>query len=582
MKTLPVVCALLLLGRQESSDPRPGLTDVRAQSGIDFINASGDREKRTILSSLGGGVGLLDYDSDGDLDLYFLTKGRNRLYRNQGAMKFEEVTEEAGVGDEGWGIGCAVGDFDNDGLPDLYVTNVGANALYRNRGDGTFEDVTAATGTGDEGFGASASFFDADGDGDLDLYVANYVDPHQVFPAPGSEPTCLWLGLAVMCGPRGLEGQRDVFHRNEGTVFVEAAEEAGLADSRAAYGLGVVSADYDRDGDQDLYVANDTDPNFLYRNDGRRRFEEVGLVSGAAYNGAGAAQAGMGVDFGDANGDGVLDLFVTNFSHETNTLYLGSEAGLFTDATEEAGLSRPSLGRLGWGTRFVDLDGDGDEDLFVANGHVYPGVEAVDKTTSYRESNQVFLNDGAGSFTEAAFRADSAEGPKSYRGAAFGDLDEDGDPDAVVAAIDDAPALLRNDLSLSRGARTHWLGLVLVGRKANRDAAGARVTLTAGGLRRVAIAHASGSVFSSSDPRVLFGLGALGSVERVAIDWPSGGTSELGPIPVDRYVVVIEGAEGRFSLGGLSTSPYATSSQSMPWETWWEKSRSQMRTVAAG
>ncbi len=551
MKPLPVALSLFLVGIQQTGKESARLRDVRGDAGIDFVNVSGDPDKRTIVSSLGGGVGLLDYDSDGDLDVYFLTQGPNQLYRNLGGMRFEDVTDEAGVGDEGWGIGCAVGDFDGDGLSDLYVTNIGANVLYRNRGDGTFENVTIETGTGDEGFGASAAFFDADGDGDLNLYVANYVDPRQEFPPPGSEPTCLWLGLAVMCGPRGLAGQRDVFFRNEGSVFVDATEEAGLVDAKPAYGLGVVSADYDDDGDQDLYVANDTDPNFLYHNDGTGRFEDVGLLSGVAYNGTGATQAGMGVDFGDANADGTLDLFVTNFSHETNTLYLGSSTGFFTDATEEAGLSSPSLGRLGWGTRFTDLDNDGDLDLFVANGHVYPNVAEADKTTSYRESDQVFLNDGMGTFAEAKTGADSAEGPKASRGAAFGDLDEDGDPDVVVAAIDDAPTLLRNDLP---GA-AHWIGLVLVGRKSNRDGAGARVVATAGGKRRIGIAHASGSVFSSSDPRLLFGLGSVDSVEGVVIRWPGGTTTRLATIPVDRYLVVIEGVEGRFVLGGVSTSP---------------------------
>jgi hypothetical protein len=227
---------------------------------------------------------------------------------------------------------------------DLYVTRIGANVLYRNRGDGTFQDVTAVMGVGNDGFGASAAFFDAEGDGDLDLYVANYVAPGQVFPEPGAEPTCQWLGMAVMCGPRGLEGQEDVFYRNEGAKFVEATKESGTRGLDSRLRIGVVSADYDDDGDVDLYVANDTDPNFLFRNDGSGHFKEVGLLSGAAYSGSGATQAGMGVDFGDANGDGHPDIFVTNFSHETNTLYLGSDNGLFTDSTGEVGLSGP--GRL--------------------------------------------------------------------------------------------------------------------------------------------------------------------------------------------------------------------------------------------
>ncbi|HXV64283.1 MAG TPA: CRTAC1 family protein [Vicinamibacteria bacterium] len=512
------------------------LVDIRTESGVDFITESGDREKRTILSSLGGGVGLLDYDADGDLDLYFVRKGRNGLYRNDGQWRFRDVTEEAAVGDPGWSVGCAAGDIDNDGLVDLYVTNLGANTLYRNRGDGTFEDVSRQWAVADEGFGSSAVFFDADGDGDLDLYVANYVDPKQTFPEPGTEPTCLWLGMPVMCGPRGLAGQEDVFYRNDGARFVDASKEAGLLDSGRAYGLGVVSGDYDDDGDADLYVANDTNPNFLYRNDGSGHFEDAGLLSGVAYNDSGATEAGMGVDFGDVNADGHLDIFVTNFSHETNTLYIGSEDGLFTDATEEAGLSTPSLGKLGWGTRFVDLDLDGDEDLFIANGHVYPNVSAADVTTSYEQRDQVFLNDGGGIFLESAISADSAEGPRSSRGAALGDLDDDGDTDVVTVAIDDQPTILRNELT--RDAR--WVGIVLVGRQAPRDGTGARLRLRARSRVQTKIAHASGSVFSSSDSRVLFGLGKE-DAEELAIDWPSGVETRLLSPSANRYLVVIEG-----------------------------------------
>ncbi|HEY7699231.1 MAG TPA: CRTAC1 family protein, partial [Vicinamibacteria bacterium] len=418
-------------------------------------------------------------------------------------------------------------------------------------GDGTFEDRTAAMGVGNEGLGASAAFFDAEGDGDLDLYVANYVSPDQDFPEPGSEPTCQWLGMAVMCGPRGLLGQADVFYRNEGSTFVDGTEASGLVDPSRAYGLGVVAGDYDDDGDVDLYVANDTNPNYLFRNDGRGRFEEVGLLSGVAYNGAGAAQAGMGVDFGDANGDGRFDIFVTNFSHETNTLYLGSSSGLFTDVTEEAGLSTPSLGRLGWATRFVDLEDDGDEDLFVVNGHVYPNVESVDATTEYRERNQVFLNDGRGEFVEANVGGDSVSGPKSNRGAAFGDLDDDGDPDVVINAVDDRPTLLRNDLAQG----SHFLGLVLVGRRSNREAAGARVRVSARGREQAKEAHASGSVLSSSDPRLLFGLGTAAAAEELRIRWPGGTETHLRALPADRYYVVVEGVEGFLETLDSSTSP---------------------------
>jgi hypothetical protein len=526
----------------------PQLVDVRAQSGIEFVHDSGDPEKRVILSSLGGGAALFDYDSDSDLDLYLVRKGANHLYRNLGGFRFENVTEIAGVGATGWSIGCAAADFDNDGLVDLYVTRIGANVLYRNRGDGTFQDVTVM-GAGNEGFGASAAFFDAEGDGDLDLYVANYVEPEQAFPEPGSEPTCQWLGMPVMCGPRGLVGQADVFYRNEGVAFVEAMADSGLEDRIRAFGIGVVSSDYDDDGDADLYVANDTDPNFLFRNDGSGRFEEVGLLSGAAYSGSGATQAGMGVDFGDANGDGHLDIFVTNFSHETNTLYLGSAEGLFTDATEEVGLSGPSLGPLGWATRFSDLDNDGDQDLFVANGHVYPNVEDVDATTTYRQRNQVFLNDGRGNFVEAA--GDPAVDPKSNRGAAFGDLDDDGDPDVVINAMDDRPTVLRNDFAKGAG----FVGLTLIGRRTNRDGVGARVRVRSSGVEQVKEAHASGSVLSSNDPRLLFGLGSAAAAAEIHVRWPSGVRTELRGPPANRYLVIVEGVEGFLDIPGRSTSP---------------------------
>ncbi len=515
------------------------LAEVRDGSGVDFLNVSGDVEKSYIVSSLGGGAALFDFDADGDLDLYFVngmrlsegkhhSEGGNRLYRNDGGWKFVDVSDAADVGDEGWGIGSAVGDYDNDGLVDLYVTNIGPNVLYRNRGDGTF----AATGqVADAGFGASAVFFDAEGDGDLDLYVANYVDPDlSRIPAPGEDPTCVWLGMPVMCGPRGLSGQEDVFYRNDLGRFVEATEAAGLDDPSAAYGLGVAALDYDDDGDVDLYVANDTFPNFLYENDGSGRFTEVGLISGAGYNGAGDTEAGMGVGVGDPDGDGRLDLFVTNFSHETNTFYRSSGAGLFEDATDEFGLATPSLGRLGWGAHFADLDLDGDEDLFVANGHVYPGVERADDTTAYRQKNQVFANRGDGTFDVA-----DLEEVASSRGAAFGDVDDDGDVDVIVVNIEEEPSLLRNETGGG-----HWMGLELVGRHGNRDGYGARVVLTSGGRAQVREVQTSGSVFSASDPRVHFGLGGAVRVEEVRIRWPSGRETMLRDVAADRYLLVIE------------------------------------------
>jgi len=533
-----------------TSSPSDGLRfhEMLPVSGVTYRNVSGETEKRFILSSLGSGAALFDYDEDGDLDLYLVNGSTldgtrvlpgqaNHLYRNEGAWSFRDVTDRAGVGDTGWGQGAAVGDFDNDGFGDLYVTNIGPNVLFRNQGDGTFRRVTEEAGVGHDGWGTSAAFFDADDDGDLDLYVANYVDSEPAsLPLPGSGPTCRWLEHDVFCGPKGLVAAVDVFYRNEGNgLFSETSGEAGFLAPSAGYGLGVVAGDYDGDGDPDLYVANDSVPNFLYRNDGAGRFREVGLVSGAAYNASGLAEAGMGVDLADLDADGLLDIFVTNFSSETNTFYSNRGGGTVVDATSESRLEMASLAWLGWATRFVDWDNDGMEDLFVANGHVFPQMEG-----DYRQRNQIFLNQGDGQFSEATFSpGDAMETVASSRGGAFGDLDNDGDTDAVIINIDDAPSLLRNDTA----GQGRWLGLRMIGRGANRDAVGTRVTVTAGTLRQIKEVHPSGSFLSSNDPRLYFGLGAAQHVQSIHITWPNGAEQSLGPTASDQLLVVVESGE---------------------------------------
>ncbi len=527
----------------------PRFVEMRAHTGIDYVNVTGEREKKYVVSSLGTGAALFDYDQDGDLDLYLVngapivgTEVRegpgSRLYRNEGEWRFLDVTDSAGVAGRGFGQGVSAADFDNDGFPDLYVTHVGASVLYRNRGDGTFEDRTSPSGTGHEGWGTSAAFFDADADSDLDLYVATYANPDlEKLPLPGSGPSCRWLSISVFCGPTGLEGARDVFFRNQGDgTFVEASRETGLFDAEASYGLGVVAFDADGDGDADLYVANDSMPNFLFRNDGGGKFAEDALFSGVAYNTDGLAQAGMGVDAGDMDGDGNLDLFVTNFSHDTNTAYRGAGAGLFADSTAEMNLRMSSWFTLGWATRFVDLDNDGDEELFVANGHVYPEAGKADPNTAYGQRNQVFWNQGGGRFEEGEFDSDDALNEVySSRGGAFGDVDDDGDPDAVIVNIDDRPSLIRND-----SARGNWLGLRLVGTMSNRDALGARVVVTAGGRRRTKEVHSSGSFLSSSDPRLIFGLAQDERAEEVFIRWPAGGEDRVEDVPAGSYHLIVE------------------------------------------
>ena len=544
-----------LAGQPPDRGPAPiRLEEVTEASGIEYKNVSGEPEKRFIVSSLGSGAALLDYDADGDLDLYLVNGAPmgapmrdrapgpgepNRLFRNEGGLRFTDRTEAAGVGDRGWGYGVAASDYDNDGFPDLYVTNRGENALYRNRGDGTFTRVPDAGGAPHPGFSASAAFLDADGDGDLDLFVLGYTaDSLESLPLPGAAASCVWFGLPVFCGPSGLLAARDAFYRNRGDGrFEEATADAGLDAAEPGYGLGVVASDLDSDGDTDLYVANDSVPNHLWINDGAGRFSERGLFAGVAYNMDGLAQAGMGVDAGDFDDDGLADLFVTNFSHDTNTAYRNAGNGFFEDSTTRNDLRVPGWFSLGWGTRFTDLDGDGLLDLFVANGHVYPDAADAGSGTTYAMANQIFRNGGDGAFAEIAWGSPV----RSSRGAAFGDLDGDALPEVVVVNVDDRAALYANR-SAGKGAT-----LRLVGVSGPRDGVGAVVFfLGPSGARHRREAHRSGSFLSSNDPRVFLGAGSAERVPAVEVVWPGGSREVLGDLPVgpvgQRVVVVREGA----------------------------------------
>ena len=539
--TLPGPAEPVAAGRQIR------LEEVTGATGIDYRNVSGEPQKRFIVSSLGAGAGLVDYDQDGDLDIYFVngaplddrTPGPglpNQLFRNEGSLRFTDQTAAAGVGDTGWGYGIAIADIDSDGFPDLYVTNLGENVLYRNRGDGTFERAPGAGGAPHPGFSASAAFLDAENDGDLDLVVLGYTaDSIESLPPPGAAASCVWFGLPVFCGPSGLIPAEDGFFRNRGDgTFEDFTAASGIAAAEAGYGLGVVTGDLDGDGDTDLYVANDSVPNHLFVNDGRGRFSEQALLAGTAYNVDGLAQAGMGVDAGDFDEDGQLDLFVTNFSHDTNTAYRNAGSGFFEDSTTRNELRMPGWFYLGWGTRFIDLDADGWLDLFVANGHVYPEAEAAGSGTRYLMKNQVFRNQGGGTFVEEEW-----DGPeRSSRGVAFGDLDDDSLPDLVVVNVDDAAAVFRN-ASEGRGVT-----LQLVGSRAPRDGTGVRVLFsTADGVRRVREAHRSGSFLSSNDPRVQLGAGGGAAVLDVVVRWPGGESERLGDLPADNRVVAVrEGA----------------------------------------
>ncbi|ANM32035.1 hypothetical protein ABI59_02440 [Acidobacteria bacterium Mor1] len=546
------VGSIALASSAGSARSAPLFTDATADSGIEFTNVCGaaPRGKRYLTESMGSGAAWLDYDGDGNLDLYLVNgsdydrkpgQGEpNRLYRGNGKGGFADVTKRAGVGDRGWGQGVAVGDIDNDGAPDIYVTNLGANRLFRNRGDGAFEDITAAAGVGDRGWGSSAAFFDMDGDGDLDLYVANYVDfkrtqvPAFGTPEAAKKPNCTIQGIPVFCGPMGLPPQQDVLYRNNGDgTFIDVTRDAGLFLDKPRFALGVVTADFDLDGDQDVYVANDSVANSLWRNEGNGKFVDIGVRSLTALSGSGRAQAGMGTDFADFDGDGWGDLVVTNFSHDLNTIYRSQKGKYFIDDSLRQGLGVTRMA-LSWGTGFHDFDLDGDLDLFIANGHLYPNVDDYDNGLHYRQRNHLFVREGG------KFHLAPAEGAlglaRSYRGAAFGDYDNDGDVDILATAIDDAVVLLRNDTP-RRG--TH-LTVQLRPTRSNRDAVGTEVRVTVDGKTHSRHRKGGGSYLSQSDPRLHFGLGSAKKA-RVEVRWPSGTVDVLPAVSTGRLVEVVEG-----------------------------------------
>ena len=543
-------------GAKRSSGLRPGVgvrfVDITAAAGLDFVHVSGDEEQRFIIETMGGGAAFFDYDSDGYLDLYLVNGTRrdepppaaiSRLYRNEpdgsAGRRFADVTATTGVGGRGWGMGCAVADHDNDGDVDLYVTYWGENILYRNDGAGGFTDVTTEAGVGDDGWSASAAFGDLDADGFLDLYVTNYLEFDLAAPPNDGKPCTDYRGLEGLCGPNGLPAQPDVLFRNRGAGRFEDVSRSTGIDRQKFPALGVAFADYDNDGDQDVYVANDGFPNLLYRNDGGWDLNEVGSIAGVAYSEEGRTQAGMGVDFGDYDNDGDLDLFVTNFSNDVNTLYRNEGGGEFSDATASGGLSGLARPYLGWSATFFDADNDGWQDLFVANGHLYPQLDAQSKSLRYAQRNLFYWNDG-GTFVPVGAAAGVAlEIEKVSRGSALGDFDNDGDVDMVVVNLNDAPSLLRNEGGNARS----WLGLELEGEASNRDGIGARVRLTSGGRTQTAEVRSAYGYQSGHDRRLLFGLGDQERVDHVEITWPSGLVQQLKDPGLRQYVKVREGRD---------------------------------------
>jgi len=541
---------LALLAAQPGAQSAIKLVDVAGQAGLNLVNVSGGPAKDYIVDANGNGAAFFDYDNDGDLDA-LLVNGSTRqqfaaggdpmvaLYQNSGSGSFRDVTASSGFTRRGWGAGVCVGDYDNDGFEDVFVTAFGPDALWHNTGTGTFVDTTGRARIAESRWGTSCSFADYDRDGDLDLYVANYVQfDERTIPGRGTTANCRFMATDVFCGPKQLTGEKDALYRNNGDGTFADVSAASGANDPGYYGFGVVFADLDDDGWPDIFVANDSVPNLLFRNRGNGTFVEDGLLSGAAVSGDGRPQAGMGIDAGDYNADGLPDLIVTNFSHDYNTLYENGPAGVFTDRSYVTGIAATAGPYLGWGVKFVDLDNDGRLDVFVANGHVYPEVDKHGLGTRYRQRNQVFLNEGR------RFRHATAEIggglliEQSSRGAAFGDYDNDGDTDILVINMNERPTLLRNDTPGTQ----HWLTLRLVGSKSNRSAIGARVRVEASGRRQVAWVHGDGSYLSHSDTRPHFGLGAASRVDRLEIRWPSGLVETATGLAADRFYVAREGA----------------------------------------
>ena len=516
-------------------------TDVTDIAGIHFKHTDGATGEFHLPETLGAGGAFLDYDNDGDLDLYLVNSAApNMLYRNKGDGTFADVTPSAGIDNQGsYGHGVACGDYNNDGYVDIYVTNFGANRLYHNNGDGTFTDVTNKSGTGDSRWSSSATFFDYNSDGDLDLYVVNYLNYKlDAFYPPCFETPAFGATEKVRgyCHPKHFEGAPDRLYRNNGDgTFTDVTEAANIRDPGGMFlgkGLGVVAADFDADGNPDLYIANDDTPNYLFYNKGDGTFAEIAILTGCAYSADGIAQAGMGVDAGDYNSDGFLDLFVTNFSYETNTLYRNNGDGTFTDVSYKAQLGEESYLSLGFGTGFFDADNDGHLDIFVANGHIFPTVERTTDVLSYRQPNQLFWNQGDATFAEVRFD----DRPAVSRGALFGDYDNDGDTDLLVTQLNGTVTLLRNESK----ARNNWLRLKLIGTRSNRDGIGARITLTIGSESQTREVRMGSSYLSSNDPRVLLGVGVQEVVDKLEIRWQSGVVQVLENLTVNQELVVTE------------------------------------------
>lgn len=534
--------------------------DIAEKAGLTkWRHISGTPEKKFILETVGSGVALLDYDNDGWLDIYLVngstydaisgksTPPHAALFHNNHDGTFTDVAAKAGVTNDRWGFGVAIGDYDNDGWPDIYVSNFGKNRLYHNNHDGTFTDVAEKAGVTVGSWSTGPTFGDYDGDGLLDLFVPGYIHydlDHP--PTPGSAEVkfanCEFRAINVMCGPRGLQGERDhLFHNNGDGTFTDVSEKTGTADHNAYFGMTAVFADVNNDGKPDLMVADDSTPNYLYINKGNGTFEDDSYVSGYALNESGRETASMGIAVGDYLNNGRLDLYNTVFSDDYNPLYRNDGDANFTEISYQAGVAEYTVPFLGWGTGFLDFDNDGWKDLMAVNGHVYPQVDGQGWGTSYAQRVILFHNLGGKKFeVMPAVTGTGLAEVLTGRGAAFGDLFNDGRIDVVINQLDRVPVLLQNVTK----ENNHWVGLKLVGGpKSPRDAVGATVYLTAGGIRQRADVLSGGSFASNNDPRPHFGLGAATKVDKVEIHWPSGAIQNLTLPAVDRFFTIEEGKD---------------------------------------
>jgi hypothetical protein len=527
----------------------PKFEDIAQQAGLTVAHISSP-DKKYIVESMSGGVGLIDCDNDGKLDIITVNGSTVQRYRQGGDpmitlyhqdadLKFTDITKSAGLTRKGWGMGIAVADYDNDGLQDIYVTGFGGNALYHNLGNCKFEDVTDKAGVGAGGFSTGAAWADYDRDGKVDLFVSRYVHVDiDNLPQFGNDPRfCRFKGVLVQCGPWGLPGESDLLFHNKGDgTFEEVSKKAGVDDPHQYYGLGATWGDYDNDGWPDLYVANDAGPNFLYRNKHDGTFDDVGLLAGVALSGDGLQQGSMGVDWGDYLHEGRLSMIVTNFIEQGSTLYHNLGKDDFADVSVRAKLMKPTYPFVSWGTAFFDMDNDGWLDLFVANGHVYPQVDTIPGGTPYRQPVVLFRNHRDGTFDDVSQSLASMP-PQSRRGAAFGDINNDGNVDILVLNVGEPPSLL---LNLNESSN-HRVLFKLVGTKSNKAAIGARVTVKSGTLVQFSEVRGGSSYLSQNDLRLHFGLGSNDKMGEVTIRWPNGETEVLRDVPGDYIYTVVEG-----------------------------------------